>query len=238
MKEAIALNRQSGELWWAAWAMLFLGTSAWEHAEFELAAAALSEGEAIFTRLGASHAHSHIVLILGGVLRDRGDLVRAQRLIEESLAESRTINCLDGTAGALCYLAELNRLRGDPVLAAQQAVECLLLAHQLSYTAPLLNCVELLGGMACDQGQPQRTAILLSAAAGLRINKGVPMSPILRPAYERDLAAARTAIGANRFAAAWAEASVMTVDQVVEYARQTNAEAAVRAVEHQVATRI
>src|SRR5258708_3386239 len=48
------------------------------------------------------------------------------------------------------------------------------------------------------------------------------MLPILRPAYERDLAAARRAMGADRFADPWALGSVMTVDQLVEYARQMN----------------
>ena len=108
-------------------------------------------------------------------------------------------------------------------MAAQQAVECLLLQRRVSDTAQLINCVELLGGLACEQGQPERTARLFSAATALRQNMGVPMPPIVRPAYERELATARGAMGSNRFAAAWAEGSVMTVDQLVEYARQADA---------------
>jgi hypothetical protein len=95
--------------------------------------------------------------------------------------------------------------------------------------APLVDCVELLGGLACEQGQPERTARLFSVAAAFRQSKGVPMPPILRPAYERDLATARGAIGSNRFAAAWAEGSVITVDQLVESARRTDAASSQRA---------
>jgi hypothetical protein len=219
MQEAIALNRQTGKLWWAAWAMHFLGTSAWEHAELELAEANLSEAEVILRELGESHARSHIVLTLGGVLRDQGDWVRGQRLLEESLAVSRALNCSGGAGEALYFLAGLARLRGDRVIAAQQAIECLPLLHRAGHAAPLVNCVELLGGLACEQGQPERTVRLFSAAAVFRQQRGVPMPPILQPAYARDLATARGSIDSNWFAAVWAEGSAMTIDQVVESAR-------------------
>jgi predicted ATPase/DNA-binding CsgD family transcriptional regulator len=221
MEEAIALNRQAGALWWTATAMLHLGICAWEHAELELAAASLGEAKAIHIQLGDSHALSHVLSRVGGVLRDQGNLDGGQRLLEQSLAEARAINCLGGTAEALYYLAGLSRLQGDRVAAGQHAVECLLLQYRVGDIAQLLNCVELLGGIACEQGLPERTAGLFSAAASLRLDRGLPMPPILRPAYERDHAATRGAIGSKRFAVAWAEGSAMTVDQLVEYARQT-----------------
>lgn len=223
MLESIALNHETGRLWWAARAMHLLGVSAWEHAELDLAAATLGEGEAIFRQLGASHAHSHLVLMLGGVLCYRKDLVGARRLLEQSLAQSLAINCWGGVADALYFLAELSRVLGDAAAAARQALECLLLEHRVSQAGWLVNSLELLGGLACDQGQPERTPRLLAAAAALRQDRGVPMPPILRPAYERDLATARGAMGAKRFAAAWTAGLAMTVDQLVEDARQTAA---------------
>jgi predicted ATPase/DNA-binding CsgD family transcriptional regulator len=221
MQEAIALNRQTGTLWWVANALLFLGISAWEHAELELAAAALGEAEEIYMQLGDSHAHSHVVSKLGAVRRDQGDLVGGQRLIEQSLAESRAINCLGGACEALYFLAALTRLRSDHVGATRQAVECLQLAQRVTEAHMMVNSVELLGSLACAQGLSERAAKLLSAAAALRQNTGVPIPPILRPMYERDRATARGAMGANRFAAAWAAGAAMTVDQLVEYACQT-----------------
>jgi DNA-binding CsgD family transcriptional regulator len=223
MHEAIALNREAGTLWWAGDAMLSLGISAWEHAELDLAAAILGEAAAINTQLGDSHAQSHLASRLGAVRRDQGDLVGAERLIKQSLAESRAITCLGGTAQALYFLAGLTRLRGDRVVAAQQAVEGLQLHYRVGDIAQLLNCVELLGGLACEQALPVRTARLLSSAAAIRQNTGVPMPPILQPAYERDLATARGALGKDRFTAAWAEGSAMTIDQLVEYACETDA---------------
>ena len=154
-KRAIAVSRETGRLWWVAWNMHHLGASAREHAELELAARTLEEGEAILTQLGESHAHSHLIAFLGAVLFEQGELDRGQQLIEQSLAESRAINCEDGAAVALYLLAGLTRLRGDAVLATRRAIEGLVLQHRQSNDAlgaRLAACVELLGGLACDAG--------------------------------------------------------------------------------------
>ena len=223
IEEAITVNRETGLLWWAAWNMHHLGASAREHAELELAARTLDEGEAILTQLGESHAHSHLIAFLGAVLCEQGDLDRGQQLIERSLAESRAINCQDGAAVALYLLAGLTRSRGDAALATRQAIEGLVVQHRQNNDAlgaRLAGCVELLGGLACMQGQPERTARLFGAAATVRSNSGVPMPPILRAVYERDLAAARGQLGSRRFDAAWAEGAQMNVGKLVEYASE------------------
>ena len=180
IEEAIAVSDLAGSRWWAGWNRHFLGASAREHAELELAARALYEGESILAELGESHAHSHLITILGAVLRDQGDLDRGQQFIEQSLAEARAIHCEDGAAVALYFLAGLTRLRGDAVLATSQAIEGLVLQHRQNNDAlgaPLAGCVELLGGLATVLGQPERTARLFSAAATVRQNAGVLSTP-------------------------------------------------------------
>jgi hypothetical protein len=51
------------------------------------------------------------------------------------------------------------------------------------------------------------------------------MPPILLSPYERDLATVRKALGSERFDAARMTGSAMTLDQLVEYARQLDATA-------------
>jgi len=70
------------------------------------------------------------------------------------------------------------------------------------------------------QGQPGRAARLFGAAATVRHNSSVPMPPISRAIYERDVATARGQLGSRRFDAAWAEGALMKVGQVVEYASE------------------
>jgi non-specific serine/threonine protein kinase len=221
IEEGIAISRVTGRVWWAAWNMHHLGASAREHAELELAASTLEEGEAILTQLGETHAHSHLIAFLGAVLCDAGELDHGQQLIEQSLAASRAIDCDDGAAVALQFLAGVMRLRGDPDSATSYAIEGLLLQHRQTYDAlgaRLAGCVELLGGLACMQGQVERAARLFGAAAAVRNNSGVPMPRISQAACERDLATARGQLGSRRFDAAWAAGTEMTVGELVEYA--------------------
>jgi non-specific serine/threonine protein kinase len=220
LEEGIALNGEIGRVWWTAHGLLFLGMSEWEHAELELAAAALRQAEVILIQLGDTHAHSHLSSKLGGVLRDQGDRIRAEQLLQQSLSEARAINCVGGAAEALYYLAGLHRLRGDRALAARQAVECVELQYRVADKLQMLMAVELLAGIACDQERPEQATVLLGAGHGLRESLGLPMPPILRSAYDRDVASIRAALGRRRFAIAWAQGLAMTIDQVADHARQ------------------
>jgi predicted ATPase/DNA-binding CsgD family transcriptional regulator len=220
--DAIRINREIGDHWWAGMSMLLLGNSTWEHIELEEATVVLEEAEALLRQNGEGHLHGHVILQLGGVTRDQGDLDRAQQLIEQSLVRSRAIQCLDGTAEALYFLAGLTRQREDATLAAKHAVECLLLKHRLGNTAEMLACVELLGGLECDQRHPERAVRLFAAASKLREGIGLPRPPTLRLGFERDVAGARAALSAPAFNRAWAAGESLNVDQLVEYARQTN----------------
>jgi non-specific serine/threonine protein kinase len=222
LEEGIALNRRMGTAWWTANGFHFLGWSEWEHAELELAAAALREAERILVQLGDTHAHSHLSSKLGAVLRDQGDLARAEQLLQQSLSEARAISCMGGMAEALYFLAGLNRQRGDRATAARQAAECVELQHRLGDKAWLLMGLELLGGAAGDHELADRAAALLGGTRTLRESFGLPMPPILRPQFERDVTTARAALGRERFAKAWAEGSSMTLDRAAEYARQTD----------------
>jgi non-specific serine/threonine protein kinase len=228
IEEGIAVSRETGTLWTAAWNMHHLGAAAREHAELDLAVRLLDEGEAILAELGESHGHSHLIAVLGAALCDRGEVDRGQQLIEQSLAGARAIDCDDGAAVALNFLAGVMRWRGDAVTATRYAVEGVLLQHRQTYDAlgaRLAGCLELLGGLACMQGHAERTARLFGAASGVRENSGVPMPPISRIAYERDLATARAQLGSRRFDAAWAEGGQMDVARLVDYVSEASIDA-------------
>jgi hypothetical protein len=62
--------------------------------------------------------------------------------------------------------------------------------------------LEGIAGVAAKR-QPTWAARLWGAAAALRAALGVPMWPIDRPDYERRVAAARAAMAADAFDAAW-----------------------------------
>ena len=82
----------------------------------------------------------------------------------------------------------------------------------------LAACTELLGGLAIDQGQPQRTVRLYAAASARRGTIGVPMPARQWPARELELDRARRALGSKQYRSEWAAGESLTVDQLVEYA--------------------
>ena len=76
--------------------------------------------------------------------------------------------------------------------------------------------------MAVAQGQPERAAHLLGAAALLREALGASPPPYNLANYERAVDTTRAQLGEERFAAAWAEGQEMTLKQVLaEQARAT-----------------
>lgn len=74
--------------------------------------------------------------------------------------------------------------------------------------------------VAGSQGEPERTARLLGAAALLPESRGISLPPIERADLDRVMAGVRAALGEAAFAAAWAEGRALPLDQAVAAARQ------------------
>jgi ATP/maltotriose-dependent transcriptional regulator MalT len=121
-------------------------------------------------------------------------------------------------------MARLARRSHNLAAAATYCVESLELYQQLCELANIAACLELAAGLARERSEPERAARLFAAAASLRDQILVAVPPILRIERERDIATARTTLGARRFAAAWAAGQALTLDEVVEEARGAEAQ--------------
>jgi hypothetical protein len=83
---------------------------------------------------------------------------------------------------------------------------------------PRLFVAAALEGLAGLASQPEHAALaarLLGAASALRAEMGIPVRPVDRAAVEQALATARSALGADAFAAVWAEAQALPLEQIV-----------------------
>lgn len=223
LEESLELYRRLDQFWGAGWALQYVGHSAWEQGELERAAAALRDGIAVLEQGGGHHLRSHLVDLLGMVVGDMGDFDQATRLLEESLAESRATNCGEGTASAIHHLAGIGRRRGDLAGATTQCLEALRLYKKLGLQLHVAECLELLGGLAGDGLQPERSARLLAVADRVRNTISVQVPPVARPQLERDLARARNVLGSARFATAWQAGQMMTTDQAITVASESMA---------------
>ena len=97
--------------------------------------------------------------------------------------------------------------------------------HQLGLTIHFPACLEGLGAMVAAQGEPGKAARLWGIAEALREDMGAFMYPVDRPAYERTVADARTHLGEEAFAAAWAKGRTTPLEQVIDEVLKMNGEA-------------
>lgn len=93
--------------------------------------------------------------------------------------------------------------------------ESLALQRSIKDRKDMADGLERLARVAGAEGNAQRAARLLGAAANLRETIGAPLPPVDRPEYERCVAAARSVLGEAAFTAAWAKGQVMTLEEAL-----------------------
>lgn len=145
----------------------------------------------------------------------QGEWILAREQLEESVALSQEAGDQRGTAEALMSLARLAEAQDDLAAARLQYQECLALLQKIDYLGFLPACLEGLGAVVASQEVPLQAAGLWGTAEALREAIGTPIHPVYRADYERAVAAARTALGAEAFAAAWAEGRAMPLEQAI-----------------------
>ncbi len=93
--------------------------------------------------------------------------------------------------------------------------ESLAEAKEVGEKLDIVHDLEGLAGLAAAQGEPARAAQLWGAAEALRESIGAAVPPIDRAAYERTVPAARTELGQEAFAKAWAEGRAMSLEPLI-----------------------
>jgi hypothetical protein len=101
--------------------------------------------------------------------------------------------------------------------------EGLQLLVEINEQPAIPDALEDLAGVALDAGDPARAARLLAAAAIRREQLGFPLSDDDRAKVERDVAAARAALGECEFTAAWTIGRSWTLKEAVDVALEQSA---------------
>jgi DNA-binding NarL/FixJ family response regulator len=107
-------------------------------------------------------------------------------------------------------------------------------AREIGDTWAIASCFVGLAGVVASQGELVWAAQLWGTAEALREGLGTPLPPVYRADYKRAVAAARTQLGEQVFAAAWAEGRTMTPEQAFAAQGRTTRSAPVPAEEPSV----
>jgi len=169
----------------------------------------------ILRELGVQWAIGFALNTLALGAYSEGDLTRALTLIRESEALFRGLQADASLAEVLITLGKIERARGNNAAAYQAMSEALRLAQAVGLRVFVPASLEGLASVAAAGGQADQSVRYLAAAAALRRQMGTPVWPVDQATLTNTLATARSALGAAAFAAAWAEAQALPLEQIL-----------------------
>jgi predicted ATPase/DNA-binding SARP family transcriptional activator len=214
-EESLALSRKRGDQHLIAGALDGLGVVALNQGDDVRAELLGEESLALYRELGDTRGSADALRSLGWLALNQGDLARAAALLEESLALYRQQGYPQYIAWALHSLGSVALLQGNIERAAALCVESLTLGRKVGDRYIIAWCLEDIAGVAIAQGNSGVAARLLGAAEGLRASIGARLLAFDRARSERTVAAARAALDAAAFAAAWAAGRALPLDQTI-----------------------
>src|SRR5262249_54302749 len=121
-------------------------------------------------------------------------------------------------AGVLHGAGELALRQGDYGAARALWMESLAIHRERGSKGGIAKGLERLAAVSVAEAYPERAARLFGAAEGLRAAMGALLPPADRAEHDRSVATARTALGEEAFAAAWAEGRALTLEAVIRVA--------------------
>ena len=217
LAEGLEVSRELGDKRLIADLLLSFGLVAEDAAT---ARASFAESLAIHRELGGRREIALALNCLGGIAAGDGNYALACSLHEEGLALSQQSAAKDASAHALFGLANVARLRGDHELAAALYRRSLTTWRALDEKPELLRPLEHLAAVLRARGRADRAVCLWAAAQGCRDVLSIPRAAVDTNDYQREVQAARTALGEARFGSTWEQGQAMDASQAVEYALQ------------------
>ena len=213
LTEGLDMSRQSGDKRLIADLLLSFGLVA---EDGTTARASFVESLAIHRELGGKREIGIALNCLGAMAAREGNYELACSLHEEGLALSQQSTAKDASAHALTGLANVARLRGDHELAFSLYRQSLTTWRELDEKPEFLRPLEHLAAVLRARGQPDRAVCLWAAAQGCRKVLSIPRAAADTNEYEREMRAARTALGEARFVSMWEQGQAMDAGQAID----------------------
>jgi DNA-binding CsgD family transcriptional regulator len=214
-EQSVAIFRELQEPWFLGMALYFLGLATTDP---EQARTHFEESLALVRAVGDGWELGSPLRGLGLVAYQMGDYALGGHLLEDALACHRDNADAWSVPVVLHDLGYVALEQGDLRRAAALFAECLVLTERLG-NAPRCGLILVgLAGVAIREGQAVRAARLFGAAEAVRDASGIALEVTDRGTYDHHVAITRRALGADLFAAAWAQGRAMPLEQAIAYA--------------------
>jgi predicted ATPase/DNA-binding CsgD family transcriptional regulator len=216
LEESLALHRELGNKGGIASSLQLLARALFDSKDDPATVRALlEESLVLFREVGDKVGIETFYFLSGQLALSQGDIATARRLSEQSLVINREVGHREHTAESLSLLARVEVRQGDDVAARALYERSLAVVKEGNYKWDIALYLEGLAGVVATQGEPAWAARLYGAVEVLRDALSVPIPPVHRAEYERSVAATRTQLGEQAFAAAWAEGRLLTPEQAL-----------------------
>ena len=185
------------------YARLVLGRVAAEQDRLDDAITELAASEQHLDQAGDTWGTVRPINALGEVERVRGQFEAARAHHLRALAICQQLGEQTSLPSILCDIAHVSLDLGDTSSASEAAEEAIAIATQLENMVGITNALDALGRCRVAQGDPGNAVELWAAAQLLHQQLGLPVERRDQPALARDLDAAKTGLGPDRFAQHW-----------------------------------
>jgi non-specific serine/threonine protein kinase len=165
----------------------------------------------------AEHMTGMVLSSLGDMAYEQGDATRAGELNQEALGLWQRRGDAWGTANALLNLAAVTAST-DPVLAAALFRQSLSLYRDLGALAGFGHSLVGIGMVAVRMDKAEEAAMLFGTAESLRATSNSTILRMMQADYERALRTGRTALGSERFDAAFMAGRASTLEDAFQVA--------------------
>jgi non-specific serine/threonine protein kinase len=183
--------------------------------QFDIAAALWGEEIALRRELNDPHGIAWAAVNLATTALARGDTARAFLQFEEALSLLTPLGDDYGVAYVLGSLGWTATEAENDEMAARFFAQALAKSRDLGDHWSMATLLEKVSGLLLRLEQTERATRLLAAAAAYREADGIGIADIRHVGYAQALAAARSALGEERFTTVTAEGRQLTLDHAV-----------------------
>ncbi|MFN8440655.1 MAG: NB-ARC domain-containing protein [Caldilineaceae bacterium] len=228
-EEGYRLFHQQGDGWGSAITLNNRSSIAFVQGDYLRARQLAEEGIVLVRTVGDQRLLAGLLTTLSEAAAMLTDFSTAHQALAEALAIHQSNNDKLRSANVLCSWADMERAQGNYRDARRRYVQSATLAYAIWERRRLAISLEGVANCTAALDDPSNAVRLWSAAATLRTTIGSPLPPSQVTVYETALAAAKNALGNDRFTAAWNAGQSMSLEQAVGEA------AALGAAEQEVA---
>jgi predicted ATPase len=218
LRTAVALGRELGDRRGMATALIALAAAVAQTEGATRAEAMAREAVDAFRASEDAWGVASALGVLGRILNAAGRSEEAVPVLEESVADAREVGQRSLLGLSLLNLG-LGRLGiGDLQGAGVTLRESLGLLAGAGNREIAAGAVEALAEVSAQAGDPETGAVLFGAAEGVRSSVGALVWAPERASHDRTETSLRTALGAERFEARFAEGAALSIPEALELA--------------------